>query len=292
MEQLSPQLRSMYLQDRKQLPDDTELSGLITYTDTLSGYYFLVDFFTQPGSGESMLPGLRDPGLLASALSRQTASFGGQRKWSDPIDAAASLFFGLVKNHAFHDGNKRISLLMLLHSLRRNGRWVNSRQKDFEALTVSVAGSTLSEDFPRDFAWFAEKEDPEVRFISHFVKRRTRWIDEEFRSITFRELKRILNSYSFDIDEPDGNKISIFERKEGRKWLGFGPKTVVVTRLGTVGFPSWTKQVSRKDLRKVRELTGLVAENGVDSTAFYQGNETMFKLISEFEGPLRRLKDK
>ena len=95
---------------------------LITVEDVLRAYFILADYFTDDSSGaqkESMLVGLRSEELLASALSRQIVSFDGKTKYSNPIDICSTLFFGLVKNHAFLDGNKRVSLLILLYQTTR-----------------------------------------------------------------------------------------------------------------------------------------------------------------------------
>jgi hypothetical protein len=107
MESLPQTLKEIYQRERAMLPSDDEFdSKLINYTDVLRGYYFLVDYFQSLGSDEKFLAGLKDHNLLASALLRQAVSFGGKPKWTDPMDIAATLFYGIVKNHAFHDGNK------------------------------------------------------------------------------------------------------------------------------------------------------------------------------------------
>lgn len=74
--------------------------------------------------------GVRDPGLLASALAapRQVAAF----ETRDVLPQAAALCYSLVNNHAFIDGNKRTAFLTMDVFLRRNGyvmrfdsRWVD-----------------------------------------------------------------------------------------------------------------------------------------------------------------------
>jgi death-on-curing protein len=64
-------------------------------------------------------PGLRDGGMLRSALE------GPINKWSDERatlpELAAAYAFGLAKNHAFVDGNKRIAFMAMMTFLRRNG---------------------------------------------------------------------------------------------------------------------------------------------------------------------------
>ena len=53
-------------------------------------------------------PGLKDEGLLDSAISAPFQSFDNTELFPTEIEKAARLCFGLVKNHAFVDGNKRI----------------------------------------------------------------------------------------------------------------------------------------------------------------------------------------
>ena len=54
------------------------------------------------------LPGVRDEGLLESALAQPSQSFGGTELYPTLEEKAARLAFGLAKNHAFLDGNKRV----------------------------------------------------------------------------------------------------------------------------------------------------------------------------------------
>lgn len=56
----------------------------------------------------------------------------------------APLYFGLVKNYAFHDGNKRVALLTLLYQLNGYGYFPSAPVKEFEKLVVAVAASELA----------------------------------------------------------------------------------------------------------------------------------------------------
>ena len=58
--------------------------------------------------------GLRDRGLLESAIAQAMAQFSGQFLHEDLFEMAAALYFSLVLNHAFVDGNKRTALLATL----------------------------------------------------------------------------------------------------------------------------------------------------------------------------------
>ena len=65
--------------------------------------------------------GLRDEGLLKSALAQPGAEFGGQPLHKDLFEMAAAYLFHLVQNHPFLDGNKRIGLEAALLFLEVNG---------------------------------------------------------------------------------------------------------------------------------------------------------------------------
>nr|WP_320131869.1 Fic family protein [uncultured Holophaga sp.] len=239
-----------------------------------------------------MFAGLSSGNLLASAISRQSVSFGGISKWSDPMLATSSLFFGLVKNHAFLDGNKRIALLMLLKSLLRQKRIVTKNQTVFENFTVATAASTLKESYPDLYSKYRNKDDMEIYIIRDFIKRHTRTLNSGYYSITFRELKTILGKHGFEMGDQDGNSINIYKYEMKSTWFGLGKPRTVRSRVCKIGFPSWTKQVSKRDLDILREATGLTPENGYDNTVLFEGSEPLYKLIHDFEGPLKRLKDR
>ena len=65
--------------------------------------------------------GLRDEGMLDSALNAPFQTFGGEGVYPSLQQKAARLCFGLVKNHPFVDGNKRIGAHVMLVFLALNG---------------------------------------------------------------------------------------------------------------------------------------------------------------------------
>jgi death on curing protein len=87
--------------------------------------------------------GLRDEGLLESALARpqQLAHYGEP----DFAELAASYAFGLAKNHAFVDGNKRAAFLSLGLFLRLNGYRLNATQVDATLTILALAGGEMEE---------------------------------------------------------------------------------------------------------------------------------------------------
>ena len=79
--------------------------------EVLKAHYIISDYFIS--EGESVFFGVKSFDLLSSAIARQHVEFAGIQKWEDCYHKMATLLFGLDKNHAFEDGNKRTALLSL-----------------------------------------------------------------------------------------------------------------------------------------------------------------------------------
>jgi death-on-curing protein len=84
-------------------------------------------------------PGVRDAGLLASAVSQAQATFDGEFLHADLFEMAAAYHFHLVQNHAFVDGNKRIGLAAALVFLDLNGVPITAGTDALYELTMSIA---------------------------------------------------------------------------------------------------------------------------------------------------------
>ncbi len=90
------------------------------------------------------LRGVRDDGLLESALARP------RHRWSfEPLtdlhSLAASYGFGLVKNHPFLDGNKRIGFVAMNMFLLVNGFEIEAPEPEVIAVMLQVADGALDE---------------------------------------------------------------------------------------------------------------------------------------------------
>ena len=88
--------------------------------------------------------GLRDDGLLHSAIERPI------NKWhyeqSELPELAAAYAFGLAKNHAFVDGNKRIAFMSMMTFLRKNGVRFSPEQAHATSMIMSLAAGEVSEE--------------------------------------------------------------------------------------------------------------------------------------------------
>jgi death on curing protein len=92
------------------------------------------------------LDGVRDDGLLSSAVAAPQATFGGRSAYADLVEVAAAYLFYLCRNHAFHDGNKRVAMAAAIIFLRLNGIEPARDGQEWEALMLDVASSRLDRD--------------------------------------------------------------------------------------------------------------------------------------------------
>jgi prophage maintenance system killer protein len=252
----------------------------LSLEDVLAVHFLIVDIFYGSREGLGGI-GPKDVGLLSSAVSRQFSSFGGVDKWITLEEKVATLLYGIVLNHPFHDANKRTAFLTTLYYLQKEGRFPRITAKQFEDFVVKIADKSFlkMEKYQRSFA---EHEDGDIRFIAHFLRSSTRQIDKRDYTITFNDLNRILTGFGYALSNPSGNYIDIVYT-EGRN---AGHKVC------QIGFPSWTKQVTRQAIKTVRQATGLTVLKGVDSQVFFKDVDPISQLLAKYYDPLQRLADR
>ena len=90
--------------------------------------------------------GLRDEALLESAVDAPEAGFGGQESYPSVEAKAARLAFGLVRNHPFIDGNKRVGVLAMLITLEGNGIDMDVSDDDLIDLGLGLAEGRMETD--------------------------------------------------------------------------------------------------------------------------------------------------
>jgi death-on-curing protein len=88
--------------------------------------------------------GVRDEKLLESALETPFQTFGGEELYPSTQAKAARLCYGLIKNHAMVDGNKRIGTHAMLVFLALNGYELEYTQKELSDTILEVAASHMS----------------------------------------------------------------------------------------------------------------------------------------------------
>lgn len=88
-------------------------------------------------------PGIRDMGLLSSALESPYATFDGVELYPTVEEKAARLGFTLISNHAFVDGNKRIGMLVMLVFLDVNNYHIRPTNDEVARVGIAVAAGYM-----------------------------------------------------------------------------------------------------------------------------------------------------
>jgi death-on-curing protein len=122
---------------------------------TLEEVYLLHERLIQLTGGSS---GLRDPGLLESAVARPQASFDGEDLYPDLWTKAAALMQSLIKNHPFVDGNKRTAVTATAVFLELNHHRLTANNDEVLRFAVQMAGGQA--ELEEIAAWLEAHSSP------------------------------------------------------------------------------------------------------------------------------------
>ena len=278
-----PQINHEYIRWRKKIGADkppAEIADIaLSVGEVLRAHFLIAQFFADEEEGLGGIgPRDKNGDLLHSAVSRQFTGFGDERKWTDNFHIAATVLFGLIKNHPFHDGNKRTALLSVMHLLEKQGYTAAVKKRQLENFIVAISDNRHRRE-PLYKHFLGEQkaaDDADIHYIASILKQRTRRFDRSRRSITYRQLNGLLRPHGFELRNKHGNQIAIVRIKDTQT-------------IGHVGFPGMSRQLSHGDLKKVRKTCMLSEKDGYDSKAFFNGAEGMDFLLGEYTEPLRRL---
>ncbi|MDT8383629.1 MAG: type II toxin-antitoxin system death-on-curing family toxin [Gammaproteobacteria bacterium] len=151
--------------------------------DVLRAHFLIIDYFYNEKDLEGVGGiGPKNIDSLHSALYRQFMGFDGKEKWNNDFQRCATLMFGLIKDHPFHDANKRTAFLVSLYFLHKMGRLPEVQQKEFEDFTVDIAEDNLKR-FRRFKDLRKTGDDPEILFIADFLRRKSRESDSRYYTV-------------------------------------------------------------------------------------------------------------
>ena len=101
--------------------------------------------------------GVRDQGLLDSALEGAFAGYGDREFYPTKEEKGARLGYALISNHAFVDGNKRIGIYVMLSFLEMNGIRIQCTDEELVHIGLSIADGRMGyEDL---YTWVLEHEE-------------------------------------------------------------------------------------------------------------------------------------
>ena len=92
------------------------------------------------------LDGIRDEGLLDSAINTPFQTFAGEELYPTVQKKAACLCYSLVKNHAFNDANKRIGILAMMTFMELNNLHVNCSDEELIFLGLNTASGEAGQE--------------------------------------------------------------------------------------------------------------------------------------------------
>lgn len=263
-------------------------AGCLTVEDLLKVHFTIADHFLRLGEGIGGI-GPRDLDILHSTVFRQHTSLGAVEKYPRGVDKAASLFFGIIKNHTFIDANKRTAVLALIHQLRLSNLGLKASADDLELLALRTAADSLAE-FGKEYSRHARGPEPTIAFLAHFIRERFRPVNNLLPVITFKELDRCLRKHGCSLENPKGGYIDVMKQT---RWyvLGVVPAGRKKTKVAQIGYPGEHKEVGLKAVKTVLRATGLTADNGFDSAGVLRDHEPVRVLTAKYDKLLRRLAD-
>jgi len=250
---------------------------------------------TMIGSGVSSR--LKDHRLLESAVGRQIAGTNGQLIYATPQLNAATLMFGIAKNHAFYDGNKRTALVAMLNHLDRNHITISDvNWKEVEKVVLDLVLGLLPNDpkLRQACAGAVDRHEKNVRALAEWIRQHSRRLERSERRMTFDELNQVLRQHGFELGNPSGNFISVYKvMLEERKSFFGKPRTERrLQHIGSIGYPGGKREVAIFGIKHVRRLCRLTEEHGVDSACFYDREAALDEIINNNRRVLRRLASK
>ncbi len=98
--------------------------------------------------------GVREEGLLESALETAFSSFGGKEFYPTKEEKGARLGYSLISNHAFVDGNKRIGVYIMITFLEVNGIHIDCTNEELTEVGMKVADGSM--DYEALLSWVRE----------------------------------------------------------------------------------------------------------------------------------------
>lgn len=226
--------------------------------------------------------GVRDLGLLESAVSRQHTAVGDVMKYDSPAKNAAALMFGLCNNHPFYNGNKRAALVAGLLHLDRNHLVLEGVTKDdLFRLMKRVASHFFSER--RHGKDVLPDPDHEIDAIASWIDQNARDIKKGERPIPYAELYRIIEQFGFRLGAKKHNQVEVLQRKV--RWFG-GEKWDCVYKAPC---PGDSRIVQVSEIKALRRALKLTEEDGVDSESFYDSRVVIDSFITAHRQVLRKL---
>lgn len=216
-------------------------------TTAVKIHSFLTSYF-QDSEDPISPPGVKDHGLLESALIRKDMTAGGADIFEGVFNKAAALFHGIISNHTFYNGNKRAALMSTLVYLGEHGHWLTKcDDEEMFEFTRKIAAHELT-----------DKRDDEIMIIAEWLRTNSRRREIRDKRMSFFELKESLSRFDFEISMVKSKKNCLDITKNGK----------FITSIRHKG-SNGAEDYDVKYIKGLRRRLKLTPDYGIDSMQFY-----------------------
>ncbi|KXF90816.1 hypothetical protein AT574_09410 [Phaeobacter inhibens] len=235
--------------------------------------------------------GIKDSNTFISTVERQFAGFDGHEVYETDYEKIATLMYGIIKNHPFHDGNKRSAFLCALLLLHKKGRVISVKEKEFEDLMVEIADDSLLKRAALKQLIKKKETHPEIRFLGRYLEKNSRKTAKLRKTVKFRQLRSIITSNGFIFTNAHKGTIDLVkieEKRTPRFW--FRDKIEKKeTVLATIAYHGEGVDVQDNTLKLVRQKCGLTDQDGFDGEVLLRDAQPTFQLINSYRTALQSL---
>ena len=217
--------------------------------------------------------GIKNEGLLESAMTRYVTSLGRDMKYPTLELATAALLHSLIHNHPFHNGNKRTALVSALTFLDLNGACVKSSEDDLFSFIMKVGGHNLSEQMTDRYFSSLDVSDKEVWAIAKWIHSRIYRKMAASRIMKFHQFRRILQDYGCSFQTVNKGFINIYrEERQTQIWYG-----------------GEGREVDLNIIQRIRKELELDEAHGYDTAFFYNAEERLPAFVIKYRKTLSML---
>jgi prophage maintenance system killer protein len=239
-------------------------------------------------------PGVKNETLLDSAIHRQLTGSGDYYKYPDIYLNCSTLVFGIIKNHSFHNGNKRMGFLAMVKHLYCNGNVLrpNIGHEEIFQLLRDLAGNTMAihakKYNPKYFKKLGRKvewnSDIVVDYLAYWLRHNTVSKVQKIKSKTLaiNDLKSILGKKNLNVDY-DGKFLKVSKEKSFFQNI-FGHKSL--TKSYTI---KNNKEVNFGIIETIRRDFELTHIDGVDNVTFYDTENFINDEIRQYKKIIYKL---
>ena len=239
--------------------------------------------------------GVKNRGLLESAVNRQLTGFGTYYKYPEVFSNAATLMYGIIKNHSFHNGNKRAGFLCLIKHLYVNNYVLSPSldSKELYDLLVAIADSKVELFFQKHhkkYNFIRTKEEKKnniwdvetvIKFTGFWIRKnsvaKTNTIKGDVKLST---LKKVLENKNITMNQ-NGSNLEVYIESEN-KFLGF---TIGLKKQNFKVYSLGNNRtvIAKHILNQLRKDFNLTKINGIDDTFFYDDEAFLDMEIKTFK---------